>query len=72
MRALEAISMSPFIAQEAFRVEMARVIRDFQTLVDFVRKLRAAGYTDGEICEHGGDVWKREKSRQQIMKGRAA
>jgi hypothetical protein len=64
--------MSPFIAEEALRCEMAKVVRDFGSLADFIKRLRAAGYTDREIIEHGCDVWKREKKRQQIMNARAA
>jgi sugar phosphate isomerase/epimerase len=64
--------MSPYIAREAMLCEMAKIIRDFETLPEFVQKLRAAGYTDIEIIEHGGDVWLREKARQAIIKARAA
>jgi hypothetical protein len=62
--------MSPYIAEEAMRCEMAKVTRDFVSLADFLKRLRAAGYTNREIIDHGGIVWKREKQRQQLMNAR--
>jgi hypothetical protein len=64
--------MTPFIATESLRIEMAKHVHDFVNLVDFVRRLRAAGYTDREIIDHGGDIWKRERLRQKLQLARAA
>ena len=64
--------MTPWLMQESYLVEMTRKVRDFSDLKDFVHRLRAAGYTDTEICKHGGTVWEREKQRQRLMKARAA
>ena len=64
--------MTPWQMLESYLVEMARVVRDFSDLRDFVTRLRSAGYTDTDICKHGWEVWKRERARQKINQARAA
>jgi hypothetical protein len=63
--------VTPWLMLESYLVEMAKAVRDFSDLRDFVLKLRAAGYTDAEICKHGCELWKRERARQQANEARA-
>jgi hypothetical protein len=57
--------MTPWLMQESYLVEMTSKVRDFSDLKDFVHRLRAAGYTDTEICKHGYEVRKRELARRE-------
>lgn len=64
--------MSPYIARQSVVIEMGKEVRDFIDLRDFVRRLRAAGYSDRDIIEYGYDVWRGEKSRRRAMQRSAA
>lgn len=63
--------MTPWLAHESLIVEMAKAVRDFSDLKDFVHRLRAAGYSDREIIDNGGSVWERERERQRLKLARA-
>jgi hypothetical protein len=64
--------MSPYIAAESLIIEMYKVLRDFTSAEDALKRLQAEGYTTRDIAAYGPEAVRRELRRRDLAHARAA